>query len=62
MKLRYSKRALYALEAAPRAIRKAFYKQAAILLVNRNHPFLHAKKYSEAEGKWQARINRSWRF
>jgi plasmid maintenance system killer protein len=29
---------------------------------NLQHPSLHAKKYSEAEDKWQARVNRDWRF
>ena len=35
---------------------------APILVANLNHPSLHAKKFSEAEDKWQARVNRSWRF
>ena len=28
----------------------------------RQHPSLHAKKYDESTGLWQARVNRSWRF
>jgi hypothetical protein len=27
-----------------------------------HHPSLRAKKYSEGEDKWQARVNKSWRF
>ena len=26
------------------------------------HPSLHAKKYNAAEDRWQARVNRDWRF
>ena len=43
-------------------MRKAFRKQLGLLLANLLHPSLHAKKYSEAQDIWQARINRSWRF
>ena len=28
----------------------------------RQHPSLHAKKYDESTGLWQARANQSWRF
>jgi mRNA-degrading endonuclease RelE of RelBE toxin-antitoxin system len=62
MKLLYTEHALSALAELPVPIRKAFYKQAAFLLQNLQHPSLHAKKYSESEDKWQARVNRSWRF
>jgi uncharacterized repeat protein (TIGR03803 family) len=31
------------------------------LVANLHHPSLRAKKYSEAEDKWQARVNRGWR-
>jgi mRNA-degrading endonuclease RelE of RelBE toxin-antitoxin system len=62
MRLAYSKTALEALEDVPARIRKAFYKQAGSLLQNLHHPSLHAKKYSEAEDKWQARVTKSWRF
>lgn len=48
--------------AAPSAVRKAFDKQSGFLVENLSHPSLHAKKYNEAEGKWQARVNRNWRF
>jgi mRNA interferase RelE/StbE len=62
MKLVYTKTALESLQDLPFAIRKAFYKQAGFLLADLHHPSLRAKKYSEAEDKWQARVNKSWRF
>ena len=62
MKLAYTKTALDALQDAPPAIRKAFCKQAGFLLADLHHPSLHAKKYSEPDDKWQARVNKSWRF
>jgi hypothetical protein len=27
-----------------------------------SHPSLHAKKYDESRGLWQARVNQDWRF
>lgn len=47
---------------SPPAIRKAFDKQARLLQGNLGHPSLRAKKYSEAEDRWQARVTRDWRF
>lgn len=32
------------------------------LVRNLAHPSLHAKKYDEANDRWQARINDDWRF
>ena len=43
-------------------IRQKFYKQVAYLQQNLRHPSLRAKKYSEVEGIWQARVDRSYRF
>jgi mRNA-degrading endonuclease RelE of RelBE toxin-antitoxin system len=62
MKIAYTKTALDALKDIPAPIRKAFYKRADLLLQDWRHPSLRAKKYSEAEDKWQARVNKSWRF
>ena len=47
---------------APPLIRRAFEKQLAFLLTNLRHPSLHAKKYDDARGLWQARVTLSWRF
>jgi hypothetical protein len=46
----------------PVIIRKALGKQLHFLLLNRNHPSLHAKKYSETLDVWQGRVTRDWRF
>lgn len=62
MNLDYAPRALEALEKAPNAIRRAFFKQATFLGENLRHPSLHAKKYDESRNLWQARVNRNWRF
>ena len=47
---------------APASVRKAFDKQAELLVENLHHPSLRAKKYDETKDIWQARVNRSWRF
>ena len=62
MKIRYSLPAAKAYAAAPPQIQKAFLKQAGFLIQNLNHPSLRAKKYDEARDRWQARVNRDWRF
>jgi hypothetical protein len=43
-------------------VQRAFDKQERLLSQNLRHPSLHAKKYDESIGLWQARINRFWRF
>jgi plasmid maintenance system killer protein len=62
MTARYSKRFLQQYASAPASVRKALDKQVTLLLANRNHPSLRAKKYDESLNLWQARVNRSWRF
>ena len=62
MKLEYTRTALRTLKDLPVPIRKIFIKQAGFLLQDLHHPSLRAKKYSETEDKWQARVNRNWRF
>ena len=62
MKLRFTERADKDYAALPKEIRKALAKQLGFLLENLNHPSLNAKKYREANGIWQGRVNRSWRF
>jgi Txe/YoeB family toxin of Txe-Axe toxin-antitoxin module len=55
-------RAFGQLADAPLPVQKAFIKQINFLVRNLNHPGLHAKKYDEAEDRWQARINQDCRF
>ena len=62
MKLVYSERFLEALRDAPSPVQQAFLKQSQFLLRDIRHPSLRAKKYDEALGLWQARVNRNWRF
>ena len=62
MKIDYTQSALDTLENLPLPMRKAFYKQAGYLLENLQHPSLRAKKFSESENLWQARVNKGWRF
>jgi mRNA-degrading endonuclease RelE of RelBE toxin-antitoxin system len=62
MRVRYSQRFLRQYASAPAEVRKAIEKQCGFLLENLSHPSLHAKKYDEALGLWQARVNRNWRF
>ncbi len=50
------------LAGAPPPIQRAFEKQLVLLLENRRHPSLQAKKYDEARGLWQARVTLAWRF
>jgi hypothetical protein len=62
MKIKYSDAVAEALGNAPSAVRKAFFKQAKMLERNLRHPSPRAKKYDEANNRWQARVNRGWRF
>jgi len=62
MKSHMTSVALKSYDSAPSAVQKAFDKQVKLLIENIHHPSLHAKKYNEAEDKWQARVNRNWRF
>jgi hypothetical protein len=62
MKVDYLPKALQALGEAPPEVRRAFFKQVAYLEKDLRHPSLHAKKYDESRDRWQARVNRDWRF
>jgi len=46
----------------PKNVRQAFYKQIGFLLHDIRHPSLRAKKYSETDDVWQARVNDNMRF
>jgi plasmid maintenance system killer protein len=62
MKVTYSEAVAEALADAPTAVQKAFFKQIKFLEENLHYPSLRAKKYDEAQDRWQARVNRDWRF
>ena len=59
MNIQLSLRAVEQLAAAPVPVH---IKQLNFLARNLNHPSLHAKKFDEAQGRWQARVNQDWRF
>lgn len=46
----------------PESLQKKIKKQVRLLVENLRHPSLRAKKYHEADGTWQARIDRRYRF
>ena len=62
MRLHYTERFLKSYTNAPKQIQQAFDKQVHFLISNLRHPSLHAKKYDESRGIWQARVTRDWRF
>ena len=62
MKVSYSDAVMEALESAPDAVKKAFFKQIKFLERDLHHPSLRAKKYDEGRNRWQARVNKAWRF
>jgi hypothetical protein len=62
MKLFYTERFRRGYESAPPHIQRAFDRRATYLVRDLRHPFLRAKKYGEARGIWQARVNGGWRF
>jgi mRNA-degrading endonuclease RelE of RelBE toxin-antitoxin system len=62
MTVEYSDAVAEALEKAPDSVKRAFFKQVKLLEQNLRHPSLRAKKYDEAQHRWQARVNKGWRF
>jgi mRNA interferase RelE/StbE len=62
MKLFYSSLFQRSYEDAPAQIQKQCIKQIELLKQDLRHPSLRAKKYDEARGLWQGRVNRNWRF
>jgi plasmid maintenance system killer protein len=62
MNVHLSQRAIEQLAGATLPVQKAFIKQINFLVRNLSHPGLRAKKYDEAQDRWQARINQDWRF
>ena len=62
MRVKFSDAVVDALGDVPSTVQKAFFKQTKLLQQNLRHPSLRAKKYDEANDRWQARVNRGWRF
>ena len=62
MKVVLTDRAVEALKDAPTTVQRAFDKQLRFLEADLLHPSLRAKKFSESENLWQARVNKGWRF
>ena len=62
MKVRYSHAADKQYDALSPSLKRAFDKQLTALVSDIRYPSLRAKKFDEATGLWQARINDSWRF
>ncbi|MFA4890170.1 MAG: hypothetical protein WC587_00835 [Candidatus Paceibacterota bacterium] len=62
MKHIFLERFVRQLESFPIDTQNKFYKQLNFLLNNIRHPSLHAKKYDETKGIWQARVDKNIRF
>lgn len=62
MKIIYHPDFQKAIKRFPTSIKNKFEKQAVYLLTNIRHPSLHAKKYEESTGVWQARVDKGVRF
>jgi len=62
MRLVYTERFRRSYDDAPPQIQRAIERRLTLLAENLRHPSLRAKKYDEARGIWQARVNRDWRF
>ena len=62
MNILFSEKAKRDYKNLPGLLQKTADKQFDFLLNDLRHPSLHTKKYEEARGVWQARINKNWRF
>ena len=62
MRAFFSARFQRSYKEAPPRVKDDFDKQLAYLLDDMRYPSLRVKKYDEAQGIWQARVNRNWRF
>jgi hypothetical protein len=56
MRAEYGDAVSKALDDAPQAVRKAFFKQLQFLEGDLRHPSLRAEKYDGTHGIWQARL------
>jgi mRNA-degrading endonuclease RelE of RelBE toxin-antitoxin system len=59
MFLFYTERFQRSYSDAPATVQRQCDKQLALLAQDLRHPSVRAKKYDEARGIWQGRVNRS---
>ncbi|MDO8664417.1 MAG: hypothetical protein Q7K44_02620 [Candidatus Liptonbacteria bacterium] len=62
MKHQFTAKFIRSYHTFPKLIQLKFDKQLHYLLQNIRYPSLHAKKYDEARGIWQARADKGVRF
>ncbi len=62
MNVRYTDRFERQYRSLPEPLKVKVDKQVRLLAENLRHPSLRAKKYDEARGLWQARVDRRYRF
>lgn len=62
MNVRYTDHFERQYRALPEQLKARVDKQIRLLAENLRHPSLRAKKYDEARGLWQARVDRRYRF
>jgi mRNA interferase RelE/StbE len=62
MTLRYTERFERQYRTLTEQLKAKVDKQLRLLTENPRHPSLRAKKYDEARGVWQARVDRRYRF
>ncbi len=62
MKLVYTERFRRAYAGVPPSVQRACDRRLGFLLRDLRHPSLHAKKYDETRGIWQARVDGGWRL
>jgi mRNA-degrading endonuclease RelE of RelBE toxin-antitoxin system len=62
MKIRLTNKAIKQYKQLPKSLQNKTDKQFDYLRLDIRHPSLHAKKYHEAAGVWQGRIDNNWRF
>ena len=62
MKIRLTDKAVKQYQKLPKNLQVKADKQFDYLRADIRHPSLHAKKYQEALGVWQGRIDKGYRF
>lgn len=62
MKSRFSENFLDKLDSFPLLVQNKFKKQLKFLISDIRYPSLHAQKYDETAGMWQAGVDKSVRF